>query len=477
MMNLSFISIRQRLQKDVALRLGLISAIASLLSMLVLATIVWLFLIERLEARVENSLAERHNVSLNLAQTMTDEEREVVRNFRKTLPVRDEGVFSWMDKEGVTFSGSVTGLECKTGFFDQWLDASQSAETSPLTPIPPDLVDPDAHDRFRFLAKNREQGCLVFGRSLYEVDATKESVKGLLLWLVPLCLIPSLAIALRHSLQLRTRLKGFARAVRAVSTGDLNARVKIYGKDDDIDQLAASTNQSFDKLQDSVGTLQQLTSVMAHDLRAPLNRIAIPLDEALRANENGETDVESLETVKEGLFDVRSIFDALLRISQIESGRRRSNFDTLDLNELSLTIFEVYQSVVEDAERLLEFHTIGTGKATVLGDADLIRQALVNLIENAMRYAPRGSVIRIEVVQDEQSPSLVVKDDGPGLPEEERSKVIRRLYRYDGSTSGKKGHGLGLSLVKAVVDLHEGTLVLDDAEPGLMVAMHFNAAS
>ncbi len=464
----------RRILSDVALRNGLISAGASLLALSLLSVITWLFLVAQLEDRAEDALNERHIVSVQNQTALTDEEREISRKFRRSLPIRDEGVFAWINSEGVTLSSNVSGLDCREGFYDRWIDVSghrtgKSQATVFLKP-----VDKVEVDRFRFLARQRGDNCLVFGRSLYEVDAICAGIVNLFLWLVPLCLIPALIISLNQSWKLRNRLRGLARVVRDVSRGDLDARMSVQGSDD-IDVLASSANRSFDRLRDSVSTLQQLTSVLAHDLRAPLNRVAIPLEEAMRANEAGETALDSLEIVKDGLDDVRDVFEALLRITQIETGKRRSNFAEVSLYDVAEGLYEIYQPVVEDACQTLEFEIVGEGAVCVLGDAELIRQAAVNLIENATRYAPQGAMIRVGVSRDANLPALYVRDNGPGVPKEERPKILRRLYRYEKSTGGKGGHGLGLSLVKAVVDLHDGEISLEDAEPGLLVRLTFKA--
>ncbi len=465
----------KRLRQDVVLRGAIISALTTLITLVLLSLIIWQFLINRLERRVEESLTNRHAVALSNTVVLSDTERATVQKFRKTLPVRDEGVFAWLDKDGNTTSGSVAGLDCREGFYDHWLDITQSATDGPLFPVPEDKVVSSDHDRFRFLAKSRGEQCVIFGRSMYEVDATKQSVFELLLWLVPLGLFPALLISLRQSWKLRRRLLHLQNVVKTVSMGNFGARVTVNGNDD-IDRLGNSANRSFDRLQESVNALQQLTSVVAHDLRSPLNRVAIPLEEALRANEEGQPAVESLVTVKQGLSDAQSVFDALLRISQVESGQRRSKFTNVNLFEIAESMYEIYQPVVEDIGSTLEFEVLGEGTSIISGDTDLLRQALVNLIENAMRYTPKGALIRVCVSRDSTSPALIVRDNGKGLPEEERPRVLQRLYRYEASTSGKSGNGLGLSLVKAVSDLHGAQLLLEDAEPGLSVKLLFPAA-
>lgn len=465
-----------RLSQDVAFRGGVISAGASLLALVLLSGITGFFLLNTLEERIGETLTARHEVARTLTSSLSPTEQQVVRDFRRALPVRDEGIFALIDKEGTTLSSNVSGLDCREGFYDGWLDASKTTIGSTMPAVQhTEQNSPFNTERFRFLASSYDENCLVFGSSLFEVDTMRDKVLGLFLWLIPLCMLPAILVGMYQSMKLRSRLRTHADVMRTVSGGDLEARIPVQGKDN-IDRLAISTNNSFDRLQESVGTLQQLTSVMAHDLRAPLNRVAIPLDEAMRANQSGETAVKSLEKVQDELEDVRSVFDALLRISQIESGRRRTNFRDINLYEVAEGLYEIYQPVVEDANRTLEFEITGEGSSVIRGDVELMRQAVVNLIENAINYAPEGAVIRVGVVRDPAHPALYVKDNGPGIPEKERPLVLRRLYRYKGSTGGKQGHGLGLSLVKAVTELHEGVILLVDAKPGLSVLLRFDAA-
>ncbi len=474
-MAITFQTVMERVRRDIALRSGLISATTTLVALMLLSAVFWNVLIDGLEERVAESLLARHEVAARNTNVLSDEDRELIRRFRRSLPIRDEGAFAWVDSSGNTLSGNVDGLDCRKDFYKGWLDVSQSAVEQPVTLIPEDSVDRSKADRFMFLARQRGENCLVFGSSLHEVDKLRSGVLGLLGWLIPVCLLPAVFIGLYQSFKLRSRLRRLGTVVKQVSSGELDVRMPIAG-DDDIDRLALSTNRSLDRLQESVGTLQQLTSVMAHDLRAPLSRVAVPLDEAIRANQIGQPAVEPLEEVKLGLADARSIFDALLRITQIESGRRRSKFTDVDLFELAEGLYEIYQPVCEDADRTLELEITGHGASVVHGDADLLRQAAVNLIENATRYSRENAYIRICLVRDLDAPQLIVKDDGPGLPAEERPRVLQRLYRYEASTRGQGGHGLGLSLVKAVIDVHDGEISLEDAEPGLLVRMTFKAS-
>ena len=462
----------KRLKRDFVLRIGVISAFASIVPLLVQSAVTHYYLEERLEDRVKEALIVRHQTSHLSADEVREEERRIAEAHRGELQIRYEGVYAWINSEGATFAGNVSGLDCRRGFYDGWLDTRIRSSHKPIPVLPESQVDSSVHDRFLFLAQRDGEYCLIFGRSLYDVDAVRHDFINLFLWLVPLSLLLAIAISLRQSFKLRERLQKLGNAVREIASGNLEARMPVEG-DDDIDRLARSSNLSFDRLQESVNAMQQLTSVIAHDLRAPLNRVSIPLEDAVRANESGKTAVESLELVQNSLLDVRSVFDALLRISQIESGRRRSNFREIDLVDVAERIHEIYQPVVEDAGQTLDFVVTGEGSSKVQGDAELLAQMIVNIVENSARYAPRGSVISVCVHRHHSQPELIVQDNGHGLPEEERGRVLRRLYRFEKSTGGKSGHGLGLSLVKAVVDLHHGVVTLEDACPGLLVRIKF----
>lgn len=457
-------------KRDSAIRSGLLVACSALIAVLLLKSIFASLLADRLETRIENALSKRHTTALSNAIEFAPEEQQIIRKFRKSLPVRDEGVYAWLNESGEVFSGSVSGVDCREGYYDGYVDISQSAAEVPIPLVSGEFVNRDIHDRFRFLAQKRDDKCLVFGQSMYEVEALEESISGTFLWLLPLCLLPPLLISFLYSFRTRKRLKKIANVVREVAGGDLSARLEVDG-DDDIDRLARSTNRSIDRLQESVDTLQNLSAVVAHDLRGPLNRIANPLDEAIRENESGKIATQSLYKVQEGIDEARSVFDALLRITQIESGQRRLQFKEVELFNISEELFEVFEPVVADSGRTLKFEVIGEGTEKIQGDADLLRQAVVNLVENAIRYTPEGANIRIGLERQADSTALYVSDNGPGVPEAERERVVQRLYRYKDTAKDKQGHGLGLSLVKAIAELHHGELVLGDAQPGLKVSL------
>ena len=219
--------------------------------------------------------------------------------------------------------------------------------------------------------------------------------------------------------------------------------------------------------------IRQVSANVAHDLRTPVNRLGIRL-EGLKSSlaDNPEYE-DQLDAALEESRTITRTFDAILRIAQIESGARRARFQSVPLSDIVRRLRDAFEAVVEDNGQSIRFNNddISAGQL-VFGDSELLTQMFANLIENAIRHAGPGAQIRVHLSSDISGVTLVVSDNGPGIPTDERDKVLDRFYRLDKSRS-TAGSGLGLSLVRAIADLHDATLTLDDAGPGLMVVVHF----
>lgn len=166
-------------------------------------------------------------------------------------------------------------------------------------------------------------------------------------------------------------------------------------------------------------------------------------------------------------------FSALLRIAQIESGSRRHGFAPVDLSALMEFVSTTFEAVAEDRDRRLLAH-IQLG-ISVFGDRELLMQMLTNLVENAIRHTNAGCTIEMAVRREGEGAVVIVCDNGPGIPSDERAKVLRRLYRLETSRT-TPGSGLGPALVAAVAELHAADLSLSDNAPGLSVRVTFPSA-
>ena len=257
------------------------------------------------------------------------------------------------------------------------------------------------------------------------------------------------------------RLAAISTTAEAIIDGDLARRVPVRGSDDDLDRLATTFNRMLDRIAALMDSLKQVSNDVAHDLRTPLTRLRQKL-------EAGLVDPEGRGQVLEGgLADLDAIletFAGLLRIAQIEGGARRAGFRPCDLQDIARTVVDAFAPSAEDAHQQLR--RVEGGPVPVHGDAELLTQMLVNLVENALRHTGPGAEIMVTAAHRGAAATLSVADNGPGVPEPERERLFDRFYRLERSRS-TPGSGLGLALVAAVARLHGAQVTLFDARPGL----------
>jgi signal transduction histidine kinase len=266
------------------------------------------------------------------------------------------------------------------------------------------------------------------------------------------------------------RVDAITGTCEGIIAGRFNERIPLRGRGDEWDRLASAINEMLNRISALLDNLRQVSSDVAHDLRTPLTRLRNRLDDARLG---AVTVVDYSTAVARAIDDtdqLLAMFSALLRISQIEAGTRMTAFVPLSLTALLESIYEMYRPVAEDHQQILEAN-IQQG-VQVRGDGELLTQMFSNLIENAIRHTPARTSIRVALQRSKGSIIASVSDNGPGIPPQERDKVLRRFYRLSSSRSAP-GHGLGLALVAAIAQLHQATLVLKDAEPGLCVHAKF----
>lgn len=317
---------------------------------------------------------------------------------------------------------------------------------------------------------------LTVGLTNADLDDLREIVLGAFGWAALFALLGTLAVGAALAARVQKRLSLAEDAAARVAQGDLSARLPVSARGDDIDRISTAINLSLVRLEGSVEAMRQVSADIAHDLRTPLNRLRIRIEAASAKLEHGLPAEDDLTAAIADSDRINETFSALLRIAQIESGARRENFRALDLAALMRDVAEVYAEVAEDAGQVV--HLDAGEAAPVMGDRELLTQSFANLIENAIRHCPPGTVITCAVRTAPGQVTASIGDTGPGIPADERDKVLRRLYRLEKSRT-TEGTGLGLALVKAVADLHGADLVLGDAAPGLRVDLmfHLNAGA
>jgi signal transduction histidine kinase len=313
---------------------------------------------------------------------------------------------------------------------------------------------------------------LVVGQSFAETDRLETIAFMSFGWATVLIVTLAIGGGLWLASRAQRRLDGIARTMVEVSHGDLTSRIPLQGNGDDIDVVSGQINRAIDRLSGLVEGMRQVSSDIAHDLKTPLNRLKMIIEDALSRDERGLPVANSLIEARLESDQINATFEALLRISQIEAGARKERFRPVDLVRIMSSVAEIYAGVAEDNDQSLEFVTRLGQSPRVVGDSELLTQLLVNLVENAINHCPAGTRIVMSLSDQEHSLCASVADDGPGIPETERTLVFRRLYRLDKSRT-TPGNGLGLSLVKAIADLHSASIKMTDNEPGLRVAIEF----
>jgi signal transduction histidine kinase len=250
----------------------------------------------------------------------------------------------------------------------------------------------------------------------------------------------------------------------AIAGGDLTPRVRRSGRGDEFDRMAESINTMLERIAKLMDGVRQVSNAIAHDLRTPITRARARLEDAA-SHAHSELELRAaVERAVSDLDGVTAVFQALMRIAEIEVGARRSAFADVDLGPLLADLAELYGAVAEEHGLTLQLGVPDT--LTILGDRDMLQQAVANLLDNAIKFSPDGGRIRLEASLTGRHVRVSVADQGPGIPEADRPRATERFFRGE-QARNTPGSGLGLALVQAVAALHEGSLMLDDARPGL----------
>lgn len=292
------------------------------------------------------------------------------------------------------------------------------------------------------------------------------------LWTVAIMgLAISVAAGLLAAWQAARRVEAISNTAHDVIKGDLTRRAPVRGGGDEFDSLALAMNDMLDRLERLVHTTRTAGDAIAHDLRSPLARFRRRLDVALEAPPNSDADRQALQKAAEEGDRLLGMFNAVLMLSRVEAASTWK-FEDVDVTEIMEELVEFYEAAAELRGHVFTAE-VAKGLA-VRGDAGLVTQAVANLIENALKYTPEGGRIDVRaVLRPDRRVELTVSDDGPGIPVQDRERVLERFVRLEDART-TPGVGLGLSLVSAVARVHKGGLHLRNGlggrTPGLSAA-------
>jgi signal transduction histidine kinase len=266
------------------------------------------------------------------------------------------------------------------------------------------------------------------------------------------------------------RIEGINATSRAIMESDLQKRIPVRGAADEWDQLATNLNSMLDRIEFLMGEVKQVGDSIAHDLRTPLTRMRARLERASLRTRSAEDDQALLSSAIVDLDDVLRMFRALTRISQIEGSTQASTLRTLDLSLVAKEVAELFDAAAEERGSRLEIS--GGEPIDILGDRDLLFDAISNLVDNAIKHGRERGLVRISADWRENSAVLAISDDGPGVPANETELIFQRFYRSEKSRC-TPGNGLGLSLVAAVARVHGADIKLSPNRPGLTIELQF----
>jgi signal transduction histidine kinase len=313
---------------------------------------------------------------------------------------------------------------------------------------------------------------LLVGRDTAERGDFRRIMEEGIAW----ALIPILLVGLgsgilvgRYALR---RVDAVAATSREIVKGDLTRRVPLSGSGDEFDRLARTINDMLEQIDMLMTGMRVVTDSLAHDLRSPMTRAKGSIELALRKETGTDSYRHALEQTNAELDTILRTFEALINIAEAEAGVNRLTLTALDLSGLAFDMFDLYQPIAEEAGFELTAE-IGDD-ISVSGNRQMLGQAIANLLDNAVKFSPHGGRIAISLKKTGRQPNLCIADCGPGIPAEDRNRVLDRFVRLDGSRTAP-GSGLGLSLVAAVARLHGAKLNLGDNQPGLIATLTFPA--
>lgn len=449
-----------RISQSLALRLALQYALVFVLGVAVLFAGLYWVLGNALQAREQSNVERRAAVLAQMYELRglqgvdslnNDSSPEVRSYFIRILNRQGQRVWSWLPPD--------------------WIE--KQVERIPIPSIGGTLTrevrtERIPHNAFRDYATTTRElpdgNIIQVGRLTDNRDVLLEPVRRSFLPLGAAALVLSFGVGTLLAWRATRPLRAISATTRRIiGLGDLEARMPDPRGRGELAVLVRQLNSLLDKNAAHVRVLRETLDNLAHDLRTPLTRLRGTAELALQDGGDPEEAKAALGDCVEESDRVLQLLEALLDISAAEAGALKLNRDRIDLRSLTERAADLYREVAEDKNIAVTLDQPSLVEADV--DAIRLGQAVTNLVDNALKYTPAGGQVSLSVHSEHGAAVIIVADNGPGVPEVERDAVFRRLYRGDSSRS-QRGLGLGLSMVKAIVEAHRGTIVLDDNPTG-----------
>jgi len=369
-------------------------------------------------------------------------------------------VYLLLGPDGIRLAGNLYGWPSRQAEADGWVKftAERIGDRLPAAEVMARAYSlPEGYD-------------LMVGRVLIDAKRVDKAINRALVWGLGFTIILGMLGAFISARQLVQRVDSMSKTAHSIISGDMKSRMELSGSRDEFDRLAQSFNEMMDEIERLVESIRTVTDNIAHDLRTPLTRLRSRIDVALLEDTGAKELREAMEAAIQDADRLLGTFNAVLAISQAESGARLNRFEVLDPSVLAQDVAELYEPLAQEKNQVLSVRVEKALK--ISGDRHLLFQTLANVVDNSVKYTPCGGHIEISAVKSGDGVVVAVADSGPGIPHSERERVLERFVRLD-ATRTSPGNGLGLSLVRAVADLHGADLSLEDNDPGLRLSLTF----
>jgi len=441
-----------------ALRLALAFAVAMTVAILVIFGFVYLQITASNEARIRVILIDEAEKGANYSNA----EIRSALDQRLTRDLRRLDYVALFDADGALVIGNIdkapnVSVDGRAHYIDNFPRPGPKQRSEPAM----------------FVARLRPDGSvLVLGRDLVEVYALRRTVLRALATAIGPMLLMALAIGAYFARRAGRRLTRIHDTIARIMGGDLKARLPLHRRPDEIDEVSRDVNLMLDEIVRLLVQIKSVSDNIAHDLRTPLAVMRAKLERGLAGAEDHQLRVATRQALGE-LDRAMMIITALLRISEVESASRLSGFKTIDLSAICAEVFEFYEPLGK--ARSIAMSLDAKSPAPTSGDGDLMREALSNLIDNAVKFTPEGGAVRIAVAIEQGRPVVRVSDSGTGVEPGERDKIFERFYRTV-RNDRIPGSGLGLSIAAAIANLHGFELRVEDNCPGALFVMSGRAS-
>ncbi|WP_411816179.1 ATP-binding protein [Hyphococcus sp. DH-69] len=330
--------------------------------------------------------------------------------------------------------------------------------------------------RFRSAPDAEQSYLVVVARDVAGREYLRERSQSVVMRAALVTIAFGVLIGLMFSRSFLRRVEVVNKTTRAIRGGDLSQRIPTTGSGDELDDLGKNLNSMLDQIERLMTGMRDVSDNIAHDLRSPLTRIRNRLNSALEGS--AEDKDAALRATIDDSDKVLATFNALLSIARIRSGEGAGVMELIDIVAIAEEMAELYEPAAQDAG--FDFSLVTAPTPAVKGSRELVSQAVANFLDNALKYAEGGSKIELRVEPSKDGGAVLsVADDGPGIKEEDRNRVLERFVRLEQSRT-TPGSGLGLSLVSAIARAHGASLELIDGLPqkngdsfGLRIVMKF----